>query len=39
MPSIEDLSIVDSNTAKAKKVGHGLTLLTCIRWNPCPQKR
>src|SRR5262245_34875439 len=29
MPSIEDLSIVDSNTAKAKKVDHGLERTLC----------
>jgi len=29
MPSIEDLSIVDSNTATAKKVEHGLERTLC----------
>ena len=29
MPSIEDISIVDSNTAKAKKVDHGLERTLC----------
>ena len=29
MPSIEDISIVDSNTAKAKKVEHGLERTLC----------
>src|SRR5262245_66315174 len=29
MPSIEDLSIVDSNTAKPKKVEHGLERTLC----------
>ena len=29
MPSIQDLSIIDSNTAKANKVEHGLERTLC----------
>ena len=29
----------DVSVALDKQVSHSATLLTCMRWNPCPQKR